>query len=109
TDNALLEEAVQASRRALASEPGLIAARTWLVYALMRLGEAEQGAREAECVAGDEAGAALAYYFGACCHVHAGRPARALGLLKRSLALDDSACWSWIVASWCQVQLGQDE
>lgn len=97
TDPGELETAAGFAERAIAADPRLGEPHIWLGYAHWRLGREADALREEQEAARLDPQNPYAPYFEGCVHVFAGRPAQSIPLFQRTLAIDATHGFAWMI------------
>jgi tetratricopeptide (TPR) repeat protein len=106
TDDEDLAKAVTYAERAIAVDPQLGDAYTWLGYALMRQNRFDEALQVEQLAAALDPNHPYPPYFAACTHAFAGRPAEAVPLLRRAIEIAPTHAFAWMVLGSVHTSLG---
>jgi TolB-like protein len=106
TDPAELAQAAAFAERSIAADGKLGEPHIWLGYALWRQGQGEDAFGQEQRAMELDAANPFAPYFAGWTRISAGRPAEALPLFQRAVAVDPQHGWGWIGVAFSHVELG---
>ena len=105
TDPRELEIAESYARRAIAADATLAEPRTWLGYALARMGRTEEASEEERRAMELDPASVYPPYFGGIWLAQAGRDEEALALFQRTVRLDPVHGFAWLALGWTHLEL----